>query len=173
MNSQEEQSLKEKRYPKGNKTVQDSTTKMTKCLQYKDINGDNRLFGGRLMEWIDEVAGIVAVRHCECSITTAAVDQLIFKAGAFLNDIIILIAHPTYVGRTSMEVRVDTYVEDIKTGQRHMINHAYLTEVCVDENGRPKPIPYGLELQNETERIEWEGALKRQQVRKERKAQGY
>ena len=37
------------------KTVEDSLTEMTKILQYEDINGENRLFGGRLMEWIDGI----------------------------------------------------------------------------------------------------------------------
>lgn len=160
-------------YPGGMKTVQDSVTEVTKLLQYKDINGENRLFGGRLMEWIDEAAGIAAMRHCGGSITTCAVDQLLFKKGAYLNDMIVLIARVTYVGRTSMEVRVDTYAEDKATGMRKMINHAYLTEVCVDQNGKPKPIPYGLEICTESEKAEWEGAIKRQEIRKQRKHEGF
>ena len=47
-----------------NKKVADSMTETTKLLQYKDINGQNRLFGGRLMEWIDEIAALTAMRHC-------------------------------------------------------------------------------------------------------------
>ena len=160
-------------YPGGMKTVQDSVTEVTKLLQYKDINGENRLFGGRLMEWIDEAAGIAAMRHCGGSITTAAVDQLLFKKGAYLNDMIVLIAKVTYVGRTSMEVRVDTYTEDKATGMRIMINHAYLMEVCVDSNGKPKPIPYGLEIRTESEKAEWEGAIRRQEIRKQRKYEGF
>ena len=38
------------------KTVEDSRTEWMKCIQYEDINGSGRLFGGRLMEWMDEVA---------------------------------------------------------------------------------------------------------------------
>ncbi len=160
-------------YVKGNKKVSDSLTEVTKLLQYKDINGVNRLFGGRLMEWIDEAAGIAAIRHCGGFITTACVDTLQFKHAAYLHDLLVIIAKVTYVGRTSMEVRVDSYVEDCKTGIRSMINHAYLTEVCVDEEGTPIPIEYGLELTNETERAEWEGAKKRIEIRKTRKAEGF
>ena len=40
------------------KTVADSKTETTRTILYKDINGSNRLFGGRLMEWIDETSGI-------------------------------------------------------------------------------------------------------------------
>ena len=61
------------------KTVEDSRTEWMKCIQYEDINGNGRLFGGRLMEWMDEVAGIAATRHAGGIVTTAAVDNLQFK----------------------------------------------------------------------------------------------
>ena len=47
-----------------NKKATDSMTESSKIVQSKDINGQNRLFGGRLMEWIDEVAALTAMRHC-------------------------------------------------------------------------------------------------------------
>ena len=40
------------------KRVSDSATENAKIVQSKDINGQNRLFGGRLMEWIDETAAL-------------------------------------------------------------------------------------------------------------------
>ncbi len=46
------------------KKVEESLTETTKLLQYKYINGQNRLFGGQLMAWIDEVAALTAMRHC-------------------------------------------------------------------------------------------------------------
>ena len=155
------------------KTVDESRTEMTKLLRYADINGQNRLFGGQLLAWIDEVAGVAAMRHCGGQVTTCAIDNLRFKEGAVLNDIIVLIARVTHVGNTSMEVRVDTYKEDRETGLRYLINHAYLVMVSVDEEGHPKPIPYGLDLKNDTERMEWEGAVKRREGRKYREKQGF
>jgi acyl-CoA hydrolase len=160
-------------YIKGMKKSGDSLTEITKLIQYRDINGENRLFGGRLMEWIDEAAGVAAMRHCGGNAVTLMVDSLKFKKGAFINDIVVLIAKVTYVGRTSMEVRVDSYVEEKPTGLRRAINHAYLTCVHVDENGRPVPIEYGLEPMGITEQAEWEGAQKRIAARKHRTAEGF
>ena len=131
-------------YKKGMKTVEESRTEITKLLHYEHINGENRLFGGRLMAWIDEAAAVAAMRHAGGYVTTCAVDDLRFKKGAYLNDILVLIARLTHVGRTSMEVRVDTFLEDRATGMRTLINHAYLVEVHVDEAGNPIPIEYGL-----------------------------
>ena len=103
-------------------------TEQTYLLMHRHINGYGRLFGGQLMQWIDELAGIVSMRHAGGRITTASIDNLNFKAGAYLNDTIVLIGRITYVGRTSMEVRVDTYVEDLE-GMRRVINRAYRIQI--------------------------------------------
>jgi len=156
-----------------NRDVSDSTTEWTRIIKYEDINGENRLFGGRLMEWIDELAVTVAIRHSGNPVTTAAVDNMQFKQGAKLNDIVVLIGKITHVGKTSMEVRVDTYVEDYRTGMRHVLNRAYLTEVCIDDDDTPVLVPYGLNVKTESEKAEWEGAEKRIELRKQRRREGF
>ena len=150
------------------KKVTDSVTESSKIIQYKDINGQNRLFGGRLMEWIDEVAALTAMRHCGGLVTTCAVDNLVFKHGAKLNQVVVLIGKVTYVGNTSLEVRVNTFVEELATGERRAINHAYLICVHIDKNGKPIPIKFGLDIQSKDEHLEWDGAVERAKSRKER-----
>ena len=88
------------------KKVQDSATEQVYIIRPRHINPQGRLYGGCLMQWIDEMAGIVSRRHSGKMITTAAVDSLEFKAGAYQNDMVVLAGRVTYVGRTSMEVRV-------------------------------------------------------------------
>jgi acyl-CoA hydrolase len=142
-------------------------------LRHEDMNGSDRLFGGRLMEWIDDAAGIAARRHAGIAITTVAVDTLEFRYPAFLNDIVTIEAWVTHVERTSMEVRVDSYVEDTATGERRMINHAYLTEVCVDAEGHPVPVPWGLVATTDEQHKECIAARRRAEMRKVRRAQGF
>ena len=77
----------------------------------------------------------------------------------------------TYVGNTSMEVRVDTYVED-KQGMRRPINRAYLTMVALDENDHPIQVP-GLIIETEEQRGEWEAAQKRREMRELRRKEGF
>ncbi len=156
-----------------NKNVEDSVTELTKVIKYSDINSENRLFGGMLMSWIDEVAGTVALRHSGNPVATAAIDNMQFKQGALLNDIVVIIGKITHVGRTSMEVRVDTYVEDKQTGMRHVLNRAYLTEVCIDEDNTPVIVPYGLNIRTESEKAEWQGAEKRRELRRQRRMEGF
>lgn len=144
------------------KHVEDSRTENTYLIMPKHINGYGRLFGGILLQWIDEVAGIVAHRHAGSIVTTACVDNLNFKAGAYLGDTVVLIGRMTYVGKTSMEVRVDTYAED-SNGMRRMINRAYEVLVALDENDNKLEVP-GLIVETEAQKAEWIGGQKRYEL---------
>ena len=149
------------------KHVEDSRTENTYLIMPKHINGYGRLFGGILMQWIDEVAGIVAHRHAGSIVTTACVDNLNFKAGAYLGDTVVLIGRMTYVGKTSMEVRVDTYAEDAD-GTRIIINRAYEVLVAIDQEDRKLEVP-GLIVETESEKAEWIGGEKRYALRRQRR----
>ena len=154
------------------KRVEDSLTEQTYLVMHRHINGYGRLFGGQLLSWIDELAGIVAKRHSESEITTACIDQLHFKHPVCLNDTLVMIGRITYVGKTSMEVRIDSYVESLD-GMRRLINRAYLVMVAIDiETGKAKQVP-GLILETEVQKAEWEGGKRRTDLRKQRKIEGY
>ncbi len=143
------------------KPVSSSRTEQVQILLYNTMNGQSRLFGGRLMEWIDVVAAVTARRHCGKNVTTAAVDSLVFKSPAMVNDTVLLEGHVTYTGRTSMEVCVTTYVEEL-TGERREINRAYLVLVAIDEDGKPTPVPPVIPETEEEKREYAEAALRRQ-----------
>lgn len=153
------------------KRVEDSKTEQAYLLMPRHINGYGRLFGGILMQWIDELAGIVARRHCGHEITTASIDNLNFKHPAYLNQTVVLVGRVTYVGRTSMEVRVDTYVEGMD-GMRRVINRAYVVMVAIDQDGKALEVPK-LKLENESERAEWESGKKRYNLRRQRRVEGF
>ncbi|WFR57765.1 acyl-CoA thioesterase [Anaerocolumna sp. AGMB13025] len=153
------------------KRVEDSFTEQIQLLMPRHINGNGRLFGGKLLEWIDIVGGVAARRHSGCNVITAAIDNLQFKEGAYVNDTLVLIGRITYVGNTSMEVRVDTYVEEL-SGIRRPINRAYMVYVALDSEGKPVRVPR-LIIETENQRGEWEGALKRNELRKIRREEGY
>ena len=153
------------------RTVADSMIEQVYQVRPEHLNGASRLFGGQLMAWIDEVAGLVAIRHSKGEVVTASVDNLRFIRGAKQHDLIVLIGRITYVGNTSMEVRVDTYIEDFE-GIRRPINRAYLTEVAICEDGSPRKVPK-LTIQNESERAEWLAGERRKQLRTERRKEGF
>ena len=146
------------------KKVCESYAQQVQILTQANLNGYSRLFGGQLMEWIDIVAAVVARRHSERNVTTAVVDMLEFKKPAYANDTIIIKGKVTYAGRTSMEVKVETFVEEL-SGERTLINTAYLIMVALDENDRPTEVPK-LIVETEEEKAEYEMALLRKERRK-------
>ena len=148
-----------------------SKTEITHLVRPADINGYGRLFGGILMQWIDETAGVVAMRHSGKLVTTASVDNLDFKCPAYDGDMVVLTGRVTHVGNTSMEVRVDTFVESLD-GIRKEINRAYLVEVALNHDGTKAVVP-GLILENEEDHAEWAAGEKRRALRKTRRKEGY
>ncbi|MBQ4109342.1 MAG: acyl-CoA thioesterase [Clostridia bacterium] len=153
------------------KYVKDSYTEQVQILTLSRLNGYNRLFGGMLMAWIDVVAAVVARRHSGRNVTTAVVDTLQFEGPARANDTIVLTGKITYVGRTSMEIKVETYVEEL-SGTKTKINTAYVVMVAIDENERPVEVD-GLILETEEEKREWEDAKRRNDLRKARRKEKY
>ena len=145
------------------KKVSDSYTEHVQILSQSSLNGYKRLFGGKLMEWIDIVAAVVARRHCNKNVTTASVDSLVFKKPAFANDTLVIEGFITYAGKTSMEICVKTYVENLD-GSRDNINTAYLVMVALDEHGNKTEVPK-LELLTDEEKQKYEAALKRKEYR--------
>jgi len=146
------------------KHVCDSYAEQVQILTQANLNGYSRLFGGQLMEWIDIVAAVVARRHSECNVTTAVVDMLEFKKPAYANDTVIIKGKITYTGRTSMEVKVETFIEALN-GTKTVINTAYLVMVALDENDKPTEIPK-LIVETKEEKEEYEAALLRKERRK-------
>lgn len=153
------------------KKICESLTEHVQILTQEHINGYNRLFGGRLLEWIDVVAAVVARRHANREVTTAFIDNLHFQAPAYVNETIFLIGRITYVGKTSMEVKVETFVETLD-GERRKINTAYVVLVALDDNEKPIEVPR-LILENDQEKAEFESGKKRHNLRKERRIEKY
>ena len=153
------------------KRVSDSRVEQIQIVMPGHINGYGRLFGGQLVEWIDVVAGVVARRHANSEVTTVCIDNLYFKAPAYANETVILIGKLSYVGNTSMEVRVDTFVESL-VGSRTLVNTAYLVMVALDGRERPMNVPR-LELVNDEEKAEWEAGKKRSELRRKRRLEQF
>ena len=149
------------------KTVDDSRVETVHIVRPAHMNGANRLFGGILMQWIDEVAGIVAKRHCMGNVTTASVDNLTFLRGAYLGDLVVIKGKMTWVGASSMEVCVDTYVEN-PTGERTRINNAHFMMIALDKSGKPNKVPRLIVETNE-EKLAWQHGEERRKIRIKRK----
>ena len=122
-----------------------------------------RLFGGQIMAWIDIVGAVAARRFTQRAVTTVCIDNLNFLFPAYLNDTVVQEAVVTWTGRTSLEVRVDSYVEQLD-GQRKRVNRAYVVFVALDDDDQPAPVPPFVP-ETEAEKREYEAAVERRRIR--------
>lgn len=146
------------------KSVDESRVDTVFSVLPEDTNIYGNLFGGKLVEWIDRTAGIVASRHARKNVVTANIDNLSFLVPIKLGDVVILRAWINYVGKTSMEIQVDVYNERISDNSMVLACRAYLTYVAIDENGKPTPVPK-LKLLTDEERQRFEQAKIRKEMR--------
>jgi len=119
------------------KTVRESQVETIEIVFPNDANPHGNIFGGRVMQFIDIVGSVSAMKHARRAVVTASMDQLDFKSPVHVGEILVLHASVNYVGHTSMEVGVKVMAENPLTGERRQTSTAYLTYVAVDDNGQP------------------------------------
>ncbi len=145
----------------------ESYTESVHILNLGNMNGYSRLFGGKLMEWIDINSAVAARRHSGCNVTTVSVRELEFRKPAYANDTLVMTSKVVYTGRTSMEICTKSYVERLD-GTRELINSAYVTMVALDSDEKPTPVAQ-IEPETAEEKREFELAkARREQLKRER-----
>ncbi|MDP2174423.1 MAG: acyl-CoA thioesterase [Bacteroidota bacterium] len=146
------------------KKPQDSYTIMNEIVLPNDTNTLNNLMGGRLLHWMDIAAAITAQKHSNSIVVTASVDGVSFKEPIRLGDVVTLEAYVTRSFNTSMEVFIEVYAQNIPRGEKYKCNDAYYTFVALDSRNKPVVVP-GIEPESEIEKVKYDGALRRRQVR--------
>jgi acyl-CoA hydrolase len=106
-----------------------------KLVQPNDLNANNTLFGGKLLQWVDEEAGIyAAVETNHKRVVTKTISTINFISPAFQGDVVEIGVALKRVGNTSITLEV--LVRDLTT-QKTIVGIDELVFVCVDETGRP------------------------------------
>lgn len=146
------------------KKPSESYTIMNELVLPNDTNTLNNLMGGRLLHWMDIVAAISAQKHSNSTVVTASVDGVSFKEAIQLGDVVTLEAYVTRSFKTSMEVYIEVFAQNIPRGEKYKCNDAYYTFVAIDSRNRPIAVP-GVQPETELEKQKYEGAIRRRQVR--------
>ncbi len=149
------------------KRVTESRTEMTELVLPGDSNQLGNIFGGRIMHWMDVAAAITANRHAGHVAVTASMDSLEFLNPIRVGEVVHLVAQINWVGRTSMEVGVDVYGENMDTGERKKTSTAFLTFVALNQNGDPVDVPpLILSTPEEEERFHAAEARRRERLKR-------
>jgi acyl-CoA hydrolase len=106
-----------------------------------DANPLGYLLGGRVMHLVDMAGALAAMRHARCPVVTVSVDHMSFLHPVHIGQLITLKSSVNRAFRTSMEVGVKVFVEDLVTGERRHTSSAYVTFVAIDAEGNPAAVP--------------------------------
>ena len=123
------------------KRWQDSVAETVQVVLPNDSNPLGFILGGTVMHLIDITGAIACHRHTNKLAVTASVDSLDFITPIKMGDLIILKSRVTCVFKTSLEVEVEVFSEAIKSGERKLTSHAFLTFVSLDDAGKPTEVP--------------------------------
>jgi acyl-CoA hydrolase len=123
------------------RTISDSRSEYYEICLPNDTNTLGNMLGGHVMHLVDLCGAIAAIRHARCPVVTASVDQMTFLHPIQLGELVRLKSQVNRVFRTSMEVGVKVWVENLQTGTIKHTSSAYLTFVAVDEKGKRVAVP--------------------------------
>lgn len=146
------------------KNPQDSYIEMTQLVLPNDTNTFNNLMGGKLLHWMDIAAAISAQKHSNQFVVTAAVDNVSFAEPIKLGDVVVIKAYVSRAFKSSMEVYLEVFAQNIPRNELVKSNDAYYTFVAIDSRGKPVRVPE-VKPETEAEVQKYEGALRRRQVR--------
>jgi len=147
------------------KPVRDSVTQLSDVILSSHSNMVGTVFGGKILEMVDKAAAVAAMRHSESPCVTVAMERVEFLVPIKVGDLLIVEACINFVGKTSMEVGVVVYDEDIKKGSRTLTNSCLVTMVAVDDNLKPVEVPR-LVCETPQEKKRYQEAEARRQRRK-------
>jgi acyl-CoA hydrolase len=141
--------------------VRDTRVETSQVMTPNDANFLGKVFGGSILALIDLVAYATASRFAGNIAVTASFDRVDFHEPIELGELVTMVGHVSYVGRTSVEVSVEVYADNVFTRVRRHTNTARVTMVAVKE-GRPVEVPR-LICETREEKIAFlEGRLRRE-----------
>lgn len=139
---------------------------MNELVLPNETNTFGNLMGGQLLKWMDICSAISAQRHSNRAVVTVAVDSVEFKNAIKLGEVVVIEGEVTRAFSSSMEIYMQVWAENLRTGTRRLCTTSFYTFVAVDADGNPVPVP-PIIPESEYEKHQYEAALDRRKTRLE------
>ncbi len=117
--------------------INNSKTSIFKAVFPNTTNHYDTLFGGTAMHLMDEVAFITATRFSRQRMVTVSSDKIDFNKPIPAGTIVELQGVVSHVGRTSLKVHVDVFIEEMYSEKRESAINGEFTFVAIDEQRKP------------------------------------
>lgn len=148
----------------GIRTVRETQSEYSEICLPNDTNMLGNMLGGHVMHLVDVCGAIAGMRHARGPVVTASVDQMTFLHPVRIGELVRLKSQVNRVFRTSMEVGVKVWVENLHSGEIRHTSSAYLTFVAVDSAGNKMLLPQ-VRPETEEEKRRYEQAAERRAYR--------
>ncbi|WP_102109319.1 acyl-CoA thioesterase [Oceaniglobus roseus] len=107
----------------------------------KDTNSGGDIFGGWVISQMDIAAGITAAERARGRCATVAIEAMRFHAPVLVGDLLSVYTRITRVGRTSITVRVESWVRRQKTREARMVTEGDFVFVAISASGVKREVP--------------------------------
>lgn len=143
------------------KTASSTKVEMSEVMTPGQANFLGKVFGGAILSLLDLCAYTTASRFAGNICVTASFDRVDFHDPINMGEFVTFIGRVTYAGRTSVEVTIDVFAENVITGHRRRTNAARVTMVSLVD-GKPAPVPL-LVCETREEKLDYlKGKLRRE-----------
>lgn len=122
------------------RTVSSTRVTMSEVMKPTGANFLGKIFGGTILALLDLVAYATASRYAGAICVTASFDRVDFHEPIEVGELVICEGLVSYVGRTSVEVTIEVYAENVFSGMRRHTNTARVTMVAIKDN-KPAEVP--------------------------------
>ena len=106
-----------------------------------DANSNGDIFGGWMMAQMDLAGGVAAVQRAQGRVVTVAVEAMTFHLPVMVGDLVSCYAEVTRVGRSSITIKIESWVRRHLSNDRVLVTEGIFTYVAIDTRRRPRPVP--------------------------------
>ncbi|WP_227259936.1 acyl-CoA thioesterase [Salarchaeum japonicum] len=122
-------------------SVMETYVENREMVQPNHANTHGTAHGGNVMKWMDEIGAMSAMRFAGEEVVTARMNQVNFDRPIPVGDTALIEAYVYAAGSTSMRVRLRTFRENPRTGEREQTTESFFVYVAVNDDGRPTTVP--------------------------------
>jgi acyl-CoA hydrolase len=146
-------------------TIADTAVEMVQLVFPEHAGAPGQIHGGRMMQWITQAGTLAAARAARGTVALGAMDDIDFLHPVKVGEIAILRAQVEHVGRSSLEVGVRVWAENVTTGERAVTLNSHLVFVAIGDDTRPRPVPARITPGDPAEEVLAEAARRRRAQR--------
>src|SRR6476646_7605345 len=106
-----------------------------------DTNPSGDIFGGWIVSQMDLGSGILAANVAKTRVVTVASESMSFLHPVRIGDRVACYARVEKIGRTSMVIPVEVWVQRYMSGEELLVTKGVFTYVALGSDGKPTPVP--------------------------------